>query len=737
MPKVSRPRPSIKSLDTETSGIDLHHGAKPFFVTMCELDADPVFWEVDVDPFTREPQWTEDDLDEIEEEVANAEELVLQNSKFDVRALWTVRKRFGDGWDWKKTQDTLMAGHLLASNQPHDLTTMSLVYCGINIQPLEIRLKEAVNEARRFARSNRPEWVIAKSGNEDMPSVKGSASGCDYWLPRAVAKSEGYPIPDEDCDHKWRQDSGVPGKVCRRCSGHDWHILLRDYSNGDSVVTVKLFDVMRKRLHQEDLWEIYQERMKCLPVAFQMEQTGITVSGERLRKQTVDYGRESLAAGKKCVEIAERRGMELVLPKSGNNKSLLSFCFSQEELIECPVCTQAPPRKGPKQKCVNCGGIGEVKSWPKNNGLNLPPVVVTATGNPSLNKVALEEYLSTYDEQSEEYQFLSNLRDKRKRDTALSYMESYQRFWLPLGIFNKKGEQLWYRLHPSLNPTGTDTLRWSSSSPNEQNISKSEGFNLRYSFGPAPGRVWYSLDYSNLELVIPAYESGEAAMIELFEKPNEPPYFGSYHLLNASIVYPELFWPLAEKQGAFKKQYASTWYQWVKNMGFAIQYGCQEAKADATAHREGSYQKIKESMPKIAQLNDRMVAMANELGYVETIPDRTVNPRRGYPIYCSRSKWGKVSPTVPLNYHVQSTACWVMMKAMIKVSEYLKRFEDHRLVMMIHDEIVLDFPDVGKRNLPIVRKVAQLMRSCGDDIGIPLRTSMECHSVSWDKGVAV
>ena len=712
MPKPIQHTPSIIALDTETTGVDLHHSSRPFFVTTCNLDGEQVYWETDVDPLTREPQWTEEDLDQIEETVNEADEIALQNSKFDIRALWTVREKFGNEWPWEKTQDTLMAGHLLASNQPHDLTTMALVYCGINIQPYEIALKGAVNEARRIARSKYPDWCIAKAGNEDMPSVKGGGSACDYFLPRAIAQAEGYP------------------------ADHSWWTVLRDYSNADSAVTVKLFNVMRNKLKQEDLWEIYQERMKCLPVAFQMEQTGITVSGARMQKQTVEYGRESLAAGKVCTSIAKKRGFDLELPKSGNNKSLLTFCFPTATEVECPLCGNSGPRKCPKQKCLNCNDTKIVKSWPDNGGLNLPPVVLTSTGNPSLNKVALDEYLSTLEEGSDGHTFLLNLRDKRKRDTAISYMESYQRYWLPLGIFNKKGEQLWYRMHPSLNPTGTDTLRWSSASPNEQNISKTEGFNLRHSFGPSPGRVWYSLDYSNLELVIPAYESGEETMIELFEKPDDAPYFGSYHLLNASIIFPEIFWPLAEKKGEFKKKHEPL-YRRTKNTSFAIQYGCQEAKADATAGRQGAYKAIKESMPKVAQLNDRMIAMANKLGYVETIPDKTVNPHRGYPIYCSRSKWGNVSPTIPLSYHIQSTACWVMMKAMIKVFEYLKQFPDHHLVMMIHDEIVLDFPDIGKKNLPIVRKVAQLMRSCGDDIGIPLRTSMECHPVSWDRGVAV
>jgi hypothetical protein len=168
-------------------------------------------------------------------------------------------------------------------------------------------------------------------------------------------------------------------------------------------------------------------------------------------------------------------------------------------------------------------------------------------------------------------------------------------------------------LHPSLNPTGTDTLRWSCSNPNEMNIAKQEGFNLRLCFGPAPGREWWSLDAKNIELRIPAYESGQKDLIDLFERPDDPPFYGSTHLLNFSVVYPDL-WEKElrevglEKVGPHcKKKYASTWYQWCKNGGFAVQYGAVDrddggGTADRAFHRRGSHSLLTKSILKTGSL---------------------------------------------------------------------------------------------------------------------------------------
>ena len=59
-----------------------------------------------------------------------------------------------------------------------------------------------------------------------------------------------------------------------------------------------------------------------------------------------------------------------------------------------------------------------------------------------------------------------------------------------------------------------------------------------------PHREWYRMDFKSIESRIPPYECGEPKMIEIFEKPNEPPYWGNMYLLTASVLYPEDYWPL-------------------------------------------------------------------------------------------------------------------------------------------------------------------------------------------------
>ena len=119
--KIGSKMGGMISLDTETTGLDLRHGAKPFLVTTCNEDMVNCYWEWDVDPLTRQPIVPVEDLHEINDVIASAETLVLQNPKFDYAALRTVMDG-KDGrpklwWDWSKVRDTLLAGHLLASNQ--------------------------------------------------------------------------------------------------------------------------------------------------------------------------------------------------------------------------------------------------------------------------------------------------------------------------------------------------------------------------------------------------------------------------------------------------------------------------------------------------------------------------------------------------------------------------------------------------------------------------------------------
>lgn len=745
------------SLDMETTGVDFHHGTKPFFVTTCQPDGTQKFWEWDVDPLTRQPNIPEEDLDEIEEliilsGIAN-NDLILQNAKFDVAALRTICPRISDNWPWERTQDTLIGGHLLCSNGPHDLTSMTSQYLGHDITPLEKSLEEAVQAARRWCRTHHPDWAIAKDGRADMPSSKGSLWRADYWLPRSLY------LRDEEV----------------QAQHPTWEHVLRDYANGteehlgDSPATLALWDFMKCELRRRDLWTIYQERMKVLPIAYRMEERGVTLSKCRLDQLKITYGEESEKAGRICTNIAAERQYELTLPAGGVNNSLRTFMFD----------------------VMNFERIYNTKS---------------RSGAPTLDKTAMEHYMATLNSTSKQYLFVKSLLAKRKRDTAINYMEAYERFWVPVGdsplrtsnvtellkvwengqsvepmladaleeagcdnqellvgLRNKSVHpqrvhqellSVTWTLHPSLNPTGTDTLRWSSSNPNEQNISKQEGFNLRYAFGPAPGREWWSLDAKNIEARLPAYLSGERDQIALFEKPDEPPYYGSMHLLNFHTVYPDIWEKELREVGldkvgpTCKKKYAASYYQWCKNGGFAIQYGCQERKGDATFHKAGAFKLLKQRFSKLAKLNDDCIRYANQHGYVETIPDRTVDPKRGYPLMCTRMDNGFVLPTVPLNYKIQGSAMWWTAKGMIRCDPLLEEWSRKKfkafIVMQVHDEMVFDLPqrahplqDPARSNLDRIRELQALMEQGGDDFGIPTPVGVEYNPDNWSEGVTL
>jgi DNA polymerase I-like protein with 3'-5' exonuclease and polymerase domains len=661
--------------------------------------SESLYWEWDINPLTRRPIIPLKDKREIRERLLAADKVVYHNAKFDVKMLLASSILSGSSIEWGKVVDTQLAAHLLASDQPADLTTLASVYLKLNIKPYEEALIQAAKQAHTLAQQQYPDWRIATKDLDEIPSAKGAKLYAnDYWLPRAIAKAENYP---ED---------------------HPWWTVLSDYANLDPEVTLAIYLEQEAIIKRLGLERIYEERLKLLPIVCGMERHGITLSKSKLQHLELDYQIESNRARILCEDIAKRYDYELELPKGASNKSLLNFVFGYDEV----------DKDGKFVRRVKNLGLPAVKTSKK-------------TGAASLDKTCLEEYEASL-EPGPALDFVKALKGKRKRDTALSYMSSYQDFW-------RHVDGDWYRLYPSLNPTGTYTLRWSSANPNEQNISKQEGFNLRYMFGPAPGREWWSLDAKNIELRIPAYEAGETEMIDLFENPDAPPYFGSNHMLIFDTLHPEKF---AEHGVNVKKVYASTWYQWTKNGNFAVQYGAQnmadgQGTADKAYHMPGAQTIIEKRFTKIKKLNESMIAQAMKYGFVRTMPDKTVDPTKGYPLVCTQNSWGKIRPTVPLNYHVQGTAMWWMMKAMIRCNEYLSELnatiEDTKrdgyfMAMQVHDELVFDFPK-GRgdkpwlTNLPKIKRIKRLMEKSGDDLGLPTPVSCEYHSDNWSEGIAV
>lgn len=659
----------ILAIDTETTGLDFAHSARPFFVSTCDEEGEQRYWEWSVNPRTRMPLVPSDDLDEIEELVRAADVVVGHNVKFDVRALGTLRASFLD-WPWDKTDDTMLMSHLLHSNQPKSLTDLTIRWLGHDLSGLEDELERAVKAGRTLCRrkdfvEKRGQWLVAKEGVKGMPSAKGECWRYDYWLPRALDRSSEA---------------------------------LRNYALADTAATIALRKVLLREVEGRGLARIYRHRVEQLAVACRMEVEGVTVNLKNFDELRPVYREKSERLKAELEGIARKYNVELTLPKNGVNASLRRIMFD---------VFKVPPVFSPKSK----------------------------TGEPTLDKSAMALYQATLPE-GDALAFVAALAQKRKVDTSLSYMESYETFFVPVSPG-------YARIHPSINIVGTDTLRTTSQNPNEQQISKqvdAEGHSLRYAFGPGPGREWWSMDYENIELRIPAYLAQEEELIQLFERPDDPPYYGSNHLFAAHVLWPSEFEECLRTGEQFKKKYKDTLYQWTKNGNFAVQYGAMEESgtADRAYHQRGAQRKIKDRLRRIAALNEETIRSANRLGYVETIPDRDVEPGRGYPLMCSRTGFGEVRPTVPLNYLVQGTAMQCTMKATVRCQRLLDGWNAASagrwrgfIAMQVHDEIVFDLPALGKKNLPKVNALRRAMEMSGVDIGIPLKVSVSFHPNNW------
>ncbi len=303
----------MKAIDCEATGLDLRHGAKPFFVSCCDTEGDLIYWEWRVNPKTREPIIPKSDIKEIREIFLDKdEEFVFQNPKFDIRAFEVIGIFEGIDLDkiWSRIYDTLLADHLLCSNEKHDLTSLSKKYLKIDCSGFEDHLKQVCNKARNIARRSYKNWMIAKKGLPCMPSAKETVWKSDLWLPREIAIREDYP------------------------KNHEFHNVCREYGNNDTETTLAVFFKQMEQMKRRGLLKIYKERLKLLKVIYKMETRGVTASKERLLKIKNEFKEKSEQAETICENIAKTYNYNVDLPKSGNNKSLSKFLFG---VMKIPV----------------------------------------------------------------------------------------------------------------------------------------------------------------------------------------------------------------------------------------------------------------------------------------------------------------------------------------------------------------------------------------------------------------
>jgi len=647
------------AFDTETTGTDFVHGCRPFYVSLCQPGAkeEVLGMEWDVDPMTRQPFIPERDKRKLRK-LLFGKWKVGHNIKFDVRALASV------GVD--------VIGSVEGSLHPADdykawgkvQDTLIASHCLASSESHKLK-----DLALQFLDINDDDQQELRDATNDARRV-GRKEG---WRIAAPEDPHFPAVKRAPKDGFWVYDTWLPKAVCKAFpkdypADHPWQTVLSRYALLDAERTLGLWYVFKEALIEEGLWDVYQIRRKLLGRTFAMESHGMTASVKRLNAAIETWAEEEQAREEHCFRYGGPGVDATTLRSPKQLQGLLYGTF----------------------------GFKPVKTTKTGIATDAKTLAVVQEQKPKRHKGN---------------RFIEHLLKSRKCGKAVEYLESYKANGIPL-------DRNWLCIHPSFNITGTKTTRFSSHNPNAQNISKQEAFNLRQVFGPQPGRVWYALDYENIEKRIPAWLANETELMDLFESG------GSYHLLVASIVRPEMFKRLGPDR--FKK---TDEYRWIKNGNFAEQYGGGEATVDKAFGVPGGYKMVKGRFKKIAELSKKTYAFADKHGFIETLG--------GYRLQCPRMSNGHVEWTKPFNYFIQGTAGWAMVRALIRVADYLAKLgPDYRIIMTIHDELVLDFPD-RKDNLPKVRKVKRLMEKSGDDFGIPRRGDADIIRDNWGNGLAL
>ena len=245
-------------------------------------------------------------------------------------------------------------------------------------------------------------------------------------------------------------------------------------------------------------------------------------------------------------------------------------------------------------------------------------------------------------------------------------------------------------IHTSFNQAVTATGRLSSSNPNLQNIPVrgEDGREIRKAFIPEPGEMFFSADYSQIELRIMAHLSQDPHMVEAFLSGED------VHAATAGKIFGKA---VADVTRDERRK--------AKTANFGIIYGisafglAERMDVSRTEAKEliDSYFK---TYPKIQEYIAKAVERAREKGYIETAFGR----RRYLPdINSHNSVVRGYAERNAVNAPIQGTAADIIKLAMIRVQQRLDSEKlKARMILQVHDELNFSVP---QDELDAVRRI--------------------------------
>ena len=389
-----------------------------------------------------------------------------------------------------------------------------------------------------------------------------------------------------------------------------------DYAAEDADITLKLWKILAEKLQQESLehlfYDIEMPLMQCLA---KMELNGVRIDSAALNASAEKLREEILSIQNEAIEMA---GVEFNLSSA---KQVGEILFDKLKIVE-------------KAKKTKTGQY-----------------------------VTSEEVLESL---SSKHPIVKKILEYRGIKKLLStYVEA-----LPEMINAKTG-----KIHTSYNQTVTATGRLSSSNPNLQNIPIRDemGKEIRRAFIPDEGHVFFSADYSQIELRIMAHLSEDENMVNAFNAGED------IHTATSAKIY-----------GVEISEVTKDMRRNAKTANFGIIYGISAfglserlgiSRTEAKTLIEGYFK----TYPQVQEYISNSINKAKDNGYVETIFGRK---RYLSDINSANSVVRAFAERNAVNAPIQGSAADIIKIAMVNIDRrFTQENIQSQMILQVHDEL--------------------------------------------------
>ena len=389
-----------------------------------------------------------------------------------------------------------------------------------------------------------------------------------------------------------------------------------EYACEDADITLQLKNKLEAELQKYECEHLFYEiEMPLMPVLAEMEMNGVCLDTESLAETSKQFTQRMMDIEKRIYELAGEP-FNIASPKQVGD-----ILFEKLKIIEKPKKT----KRG--------------------------------------QYVTSEEVLQQLRHKHEIVELILDHRGLKK--LLGTYIEA-----LPKLINPRTGH-----IHTSFNQTITATGRLSSSDPNLQNIPirGEDGKEIRKAFIPEPGCLFFSADYSQIELRVMAHLSGDEQMIKVFREGKD------LHAATAANIYKK---PIEEVTRDERTK--------SKRANFGIIYGITVfglaerldiPRDEAKMLIDGYF----DTFPQVHQYMEESKEIARKQGYVTTLFGR----RRYLPdINSANSVVRGFAERNAINAPIQGTAADIIKVAMIRIfNRFKKEGIQSKMILQVHDEL--------------------------------------------------